>query len=217
MNTLPGALRVLCFGDSNTWGYIPNKGTRYPVDKRWTGILQNTIGTTYEVIEEGLNGRTTDLEDPNHLGMNGLSYLTPCLKSHFPVDYLIIMLGSNDLKSRFNRDAISISIGIRRLIQTVKHICATEGWNLPRIILMNPPLVDEKMCNLAKTFEGAFEKSKLLPNLYANISFNENCSLIDLQKFVKTSKVDGFHLDEDAHAIIGKILSKNILEDKSSN
>ena len=214
MNTLPRALRVLCYGDSNTWGYIPNKGTRYPANKRWTGILQNIIGTSYEVIEEGLNGRTTDLDDPNHEGMSGLSYLAPCFKSHFPLDYLIIMLGSNDLKNRFNRDAKSISIGIRRIVQKVKDLCIAERQSLPKIILINPPTVDEQMCNLAETFKGALKKSKMLPELYAHISIEEKCILLDLQKFVKTSKLDGFHLDEDAHAIIGKILSKNILKDK---
>ncbi|PIT95905.1 acylhydrolase [Candidatus Falkowbacteria bacterium CG10_big_fil_rev_8_21_14_0_10_37_14] len=211
MNTLPSALRIMCYGDSNTWGYIPVKGTRYPFDKRWTGIFQNIIGIKYEVIEEGLNGRTTDLDDPSHEGMNGLSCLAPCLKSHFPIDYLIIMLGSNDLKNRFYRDAKSIAIGIRRIVQKVRDLCIAEGQSLPKIILINPPTVDEQMCNLAETFKGALKKSKMLPELYANISVKEKCILIDLQKFVKTSKHDGFHLDEKGHATIGKMVSSVIL------
>lgn len=211
MNTNPSATRILCYGDSNTWGYDPNNGRRYPINKRWTGIVQEILGAKYEVIEEGLNGRTTDLDDPSHEGMNGLNYLLVCLKSHFPLDYIVIMLGSNDLKTRFNRKARSISTGIQKIIQKVRRVCIAEGYSIPKIVIINPPIVDERMCNLAQTFEGAYEKSKKLSDLYADMSINEKCILLDLQKSVGTSKLDGFHLDEEGHVTIGKMVSHAIL------
>ena len=66
MNINPTSKRILCFGDSNTWGYVPATGKRYPVGVRWTSLLQEKLGDGYEIIEEGLNSRTTDIDDPKH-------------------------------------------------------------------------------------------------------------------------------------------------------
>ena len=67
---------VLCYGDSNTWGYSPIDGTRYARDVRWPGVLRNELGEGYLVIEEGLNGRTTVWDDPIEGYKNGNQYLT---------------------------------------------------------------------------------------------------------------------------------------------
>ena len=96
---------ILCYGDSNTWGFVPiifdyetNYMARYSFDKRWTGILQKELGNNYRIIEEGLNGRTTNIDYPDVKGRSGTSYLNPCLYSHAPLDLVIIQLGVNDLK-----------------------------------------------------------------------------------------------------------------------
>ena len=101
---------ILCYGDSNTWGFVPiifdyetNYMARYSFDKRWTGILQKELGNNYRIIEEGLNGRTTNIDYPDVKGRSGTSYLNPCLYSHAPLDLVIIQLGVNDLKTIFNR------------------------------------------------------------------------------------------------------------------
>ena len=93
---------VLCYGDSNTYGYIPETGLRYPKNVRWTGVLQNLLGKNFNVIEEGCNGRTTIFDDPIEGWKNGRDYLKPCLNSHKPIDIIIMMLGSNDLKDFFH-------------------------------------------------------------------------------------------------------------------
>jgi len=93
VNINPNATRVLCYGDSNTWGYMPAKATRYRLNQRWTGILQKSLRVKFEVIEEGLNSRTTDIDDPKRTGKNGSNYLVPCLGSHFPLDVVVLMLG----------------------------------------------------------------------------------------------------------------------------
>ena len=93
--------RILCIGDSNTWGYIPGSGERYEKNVRWTGKLAQMLGENYEVIEEGMNGRTTAFTDKIEPGTAALDYLYPCLISQFPLDYIIVMLGTNDTKTRY--------------------------------------------------------------------------------------------------------------------
>ena len=94
--------RILCFGDSNTWGYDPATGERFDEQTRWTGVLQAALGGDYTVIEEGLNGRTTVWDDPIEGHKNGHEYLVPCLETHRPLDLVVLMLGTNDLKRRFS-------------------------------------------------------------------------------------------------------------------
>ena len=100
---------ILCYGDSNTYGYNPANGLRYPKSVRWTGRLQELLGNNYMIIEEGCNGRTTIFDDPIDGWKNGLNYLKPCLNSHKPVDIVILMLGSNDLKQTFHASAEEIA------------------------------------------------------------------------------------------------------------
>lgn len=92
MNINPQAIRVVCYGDSLTYGRVPNQHARYDASTRRTGILQSLLGNDYEIIEEGLRGRTTHLDHPTQQGRNGLTYLYPCLLSHYPLDYIIILL-----------------------------------------------------------------------------------------------------------------------------
>ena len=95
--------RILCYGDSNTWGYDPATQERFDRATRWTGVLRTTLGDGYEILEEGLNGRTTVWDDPIEGYKNGHTYLVPCLETHRPVDLVVLMLGTNDLKKRFRR------------------------------------------------------------------------------------------------------------------
>ncbi len=107
---------VLCFGDSNTWGYTPGTGQRLAVGIRWAGVLQNKLVGGFSVIEEGLNGRTTIFSDPDSPFRSGEDYLLPCLESHSPVDLVIIMLGTNDLKDKFGLRPEDIAAGMEKLL-----------------------------------------------------------------------------------------------------
>jgi lysophospholipase L1-like esterase len=89
---------LVCFGDSNTWGYIPGSGgKRFPREQRWPVLLQERLGDAWEVIAEGLGGRTATFDRPDSEGRSGLPYLLPCLHSHEPVDLVVIFLGTNDV------------------------------------------------------------------------------------------------------------------------
>ena len=119
---------IVCFGDSNTHGYCadPNDTAdhtdRFTEDERWTCLLQKALGEDYLVLEEGLSGRTTVFRDPLHECMSGLDVIYSTLMSHEPVDLLIIMLGTNDTKERFNASPACIGIGMERLLP-----CGIDG------------------------------------------------------------------------------------------
>ena len=109
----------MCFGDSNTWGYSPTTGQRYPANVRWTGVLQAELGSDYHVIEEGLNGRTTVWEDPIEGDKVGKRHLPVLLQSHAPLDLVVVMLGTNDLKMRFSAHASDIAAGAGLLVDII--------------------------------------------------------------------------------------------------
>ena len=106
---------ILCFGDSNTHGYCADPadcadgGDRFNEQERWTCLLQDRLGDTCKVYEEGLSGRTTVFADPLHESMDGLGVIYSTLMSHERVDLLIIMLGTNDTKERLGANAPCIA------------------------------------------------------------------------------------------------------------
>ncbi len=211
MNTNRNPIRILCYGDSNTWGYIPATAKRHPVGARWTSLVQEKLGNKYEIIEEGLNSRTTILDDPKHVGKNGKTYLTPCLQSHDPIDLVVLMLGTNDMKERFNRSPEQIVGGVEELINDIDEIEYDEG-KAPKILLMSPPLIDESVEGVAEKYLGAEAKSKQLGKLYENLAKKYSLAFIDLAEQVSPSKKDGYHLDEQSHKIVSELVARTILE-----
>ena len=111
---------ILCFGDSNTHGYMPGLGTRYPIEQRWSGLLGKLLGDGYHVVEEGMDGRTTAFEDDLQPWRSALGYIGPCVKTHAPLDLIIIMLGTNDSKTRYGVSAEEIGFGMQELIQRIE-------------------------------------------------------------------------------------------------
>jgi len=147
-------VRIVAYGDSLTYGWIPNANppsTRYGLEDRWPGALQKELGNNYQVIEEGLDGRTTDARDPGSpisgAQLDGSAYLQACLASHLPVDLVVIMLGSNDLKPVFNRTPLRIAIGAAQLIDLVNTLNGGVGtsYKNPKVLLICPPALDPKI------------------------------------------------------------------------
>ena len=118
---------------------------RYPRDVRYPGRLQMLLGDDYTVIEEGCNGRTTIHDDPIDGWKNGLDYLRPCLNSHKPVDIVILMLGSNDLKTTFHLTAEGIADGVAVLVDVIQTFTEEKQGFVPKIILVSPPEIGEGM------------------------------------------------------------------------
>jgi lysophospholipase L1-like esterase len=190
---------ILCFGDSNTWGAIPaNTQNRYPRTVRWPGVLQGLLGSDYYVIEEGLNGRTTVIDDPIETERCGKYYLTPCLLSHRPLDGVVLMLGTNDLKPRFSYSAYNIARGAALLVDMIQRSESGINNRSPKVLLVAPAPLG-RLSGDADEFEGGEAKSIRLAGYYAQHAQELGCDFLDAGKIIKTSDLDGVHLEPGEH------------------
>jgi lysophospholipase L1-like esterase len=206
---------ILCYGDSNTWGFNPDGSGRYPKHIRWTSVLQKELGDKYDVIPEGLNGRTTVWDDPvKGEYRNGKKYLLPCLHTHKPIDLVILFLGSNDLKYRFSANSNEIAQSVETLVNIIKKSETGSNMESPQILVIIPPPIlipkEVKIPDyLIPEYEKAVEKSKHFSHEFTKV-LSGQCHLIDSSKLIKTSEIDGMHLDPESHAILGKEVAKYI-------
>ena len=203
--------RILCFGDSLTWGWVPMlegvPTTRYPFEQRWTGAFAKALGTGYEIIEEGLNARTTTVDDPGDSRLNGSAYLPTALASHLPLDLVILMLGTNDCKIYFDRTPLEIANGITHLLKQIKTSAGGVGsiYPAPKALLMSPPALSE-IPNpwLNAIFEKGHAKAEALPPLYEAAASFMKSHFMRAGDFVKTEGVDGIHLTPENNEALGK-------------
>jgi len=154
----------------------------------------------------GLNGRTTVFDDPIEPDRRGSDYLPPCLRSHAPLDLLIIALGCNDLKQRFSASAGDIANGAERLIQMAQAEPVGPRGAPPAIILVAPPPLG-RLSAFAEMFAGGVEKSKLLAARYRDVAERNGVGFVDAGEFVVCSDRDGIHFEADQHAILGRALA----------
>jgi lysophospholipase L1-like esterase len=204
---------VLCYGDSNTWGAatVARIDGRYGEGERWPGVLRAELGADWLVIEEGLPGRTTVSDDPvEGSDRNGRSYLRPCLSSHRPLDLVIIMLGTNDLKVRFNKPAYEIAAGVGALVDDVSAAGAGREGQAPRILVIAPPPIRDDLKDYTEMFAGAQEKSLQLAGAFAKMAEARQVHFLDAGTLIRSSEVDGFHLDPDAHAVLGRAVADRV-------
>jgi len=202
---------ILCFGDSNTWGYNPHRCGRYEPEVRWTGVLQTLLGPDYRIIEEGLNGRTTVWDDPAApVPRSGKLVLPVCLETHMPLDLVIIMLGTNDLKIRFSAPAADIAGSAGLLPDIVLHSRAGRDGSPPLSLLVCPPPIGDEPA-FDGTFGMAREKSKQLAAFFQReTEMREGCCFLNAADYIETSSVDGVHLDEEGHSMLGMALAKRV-------
>lgn len=205
--------RILCYGDSNTFGYDPVTGNRYPSHVRWTGRLQELLGAEYCVVEEGCNGRTTCFTDPQEEWKNGLYYLKPCLNSQKPLDVVIMMLGTNDLKTMYHASPEKIAQGAALLVDEILSFTKEKQGYQPDIVLVSPPEIGSDIVN--SSFQESFDssavwRSKELPELYKKIAGEKGCIFLNAAAHVNPSEADSLHLMPDAHEILAKKLAQII-------
>jgi lysophospholipase L1-like esterase len=206
-----GVKTVLCYGDSNTWGYEPASGERFPEDVRWPGVLARELGSGFKVIEEGLNARTTVRDDPVEEHKNGKDYLRPCLESHRPLDLVIVALGVNDLKARFFASASDAADGAGVLVSIAQRSGAGPDGSPPAVLLVAPPQVGS-LTDLAEMFAGAEEKSKEVARQYRRVAEKHGCELLDAGELVRSSDRDGIHLEVDEHRKMGEAVAARVKE-----
>ena len=202
---------VLCFGDSNTWGYSPAGGGRFPRDTRWTGVLQSALGDSCRVIEEGLNGRTTVWDDPIEGYKNGREYLIPCLETHKPIDLVVLMLGTNDLKLRFSVSAYDIAASIAVLVEIIQKSMTGVGNQAPHILLIAPPPLGA-LTEYSEMFEGGLAKSQKLGAYYQQVAEQYHCAFLNAGQVIVSSDLDGVHFDAGQHSRLGKAVAARVKE-----
>lgn len=189
---------IVCFGDSNTYGYDAVTDWRFDENTRYPGVLRHLAGPDYRIIEEGLSGRTTVFRDPINEGMAGLDYLYPCLMSHGPFDILVIMLGTNDCKERFSATPKNIADGMKRLIEKAKGM---PVWTTsPRILLICPPPIQEacESSPVAGEMGICSRKSHLLGEEYRQLAALEGIEYLDA-KDADMNQIDYMHLSALGH------------------
>ncbi|SRR5579883_357975 len=210
---------ILCFGDSNLRGFIPGSfdetiglSRRFSKNKRWTGLLQEKLGNQYHIIEEGMNGRTTNLDEltPGRPFRNGLTYLPFCLESHYPIDLVILQLGTNDVKNQYNRSPRDIAEGLRDLIKMIKTSKKGPAFSAPKIFIIAPQPLKE-IPGLEPEYSGeAIFKSEALADLYRQLAHEENCEFLDAGQLFSSSEIDGVHLDENASQLLAEAVASKI-------
>ncbi|WP_280275687.1 SGNH/GDSL hydrolase family protein [Nocardia wallacei] len=209
----PSASTILCFGDSNTFGQRSEGRGRWPVDVRWTGRLQHALGNDYSVIEEGLGGRTTDLNDPERSDCNGLIYFQPCLRSHSPLDMVVIMLGTNDLKIKFDRGPEEIATALDGYIDNIERTAWTRTGGVPTTLLISPIHLDATKPGFAENSSeynaDSVEKSRKLGAAIHNVADKRNALFVDAAT-VACSGHDGTHLSRDSHEPLSRLIAQEI-------
>ena len=188
---------ILAFGDSLTWGFEAGTFKRHPFESRWPIVLAAGLGGKARVIEEGMNGRTTVFPDPvADAERNGAVALPILLESHHPLDLVIIMLGTNDIKYANRCRAFDASMGMQRLVGLVKNHDYNADYAVPQILLVSPPHLvktDDEWFN--DLWGHAIEESKLFAKHYKRVAEENECYFFDAASVAVADKTDGGHLD----------------------
>ena len=209
--------KILCFGDSNTWGWIPLKATRYPADVRWPGVMQKELGEDYLVIEDGISGRLTAIDDPYHPYFNGRTALPYSLLANYPLDMVIIFLGTNDIKYV---EPYRAADGVEALIGDVKN--ATVRFDAfspiyesePKILVIGPTVLrpDISEINPTSGLRFAYERSRQLADDIRAVAEAAGVFYLDAGKYAWPSEIDGIHFTPEAHAALGLAVAQKVRE-----
>lgn len=204
---------LVCYGDSNTFGMMPfacpAQNHRWPVGQRWPDMLQQHLGQAWQVIPEGLPGRTTVYDDPRGEWLNGRRTLRPILASHAPVDLLILMLGTNDLKAIFDADAATIASNVITLIDDVHSFGIGPALQTPKILVLSPIPINEA-CIPGNASAGGDKKSRALAGHLEALCSQQQVAFLDLAPLGEV-KDDGEHLDPATHARIAQAVADKVI------
>ena len=204
--------RILCYGDSNTWGYISGSDhQRYGEGERWTRLLSRKLGGGFEIIEEGLNSRTLISDDPRpgKEGKNGYEYLLPCLDTHDPLELVVILLGTNELKKQYDRSIEEIGeIFEQYFVKTILNRRSQLSGRCPKVLVIAPPLADD---DGSGKYEGALQKSVRFNEIYREIAERNGCLFVDNGSL--STGADRVHLTKESHALLAEKVYKVITDD----
>lgn len=194
-----------------SWGIIPNTRNRFRFDQRWPGVMElelNLQAHDVRVVEDCLNGRRTDLEDPAKPGRNGLFGLEQRIEVNSPLSLVILVLGTNDFQVVHDYTISQSAHGIRKLVTAIRRAPIEPGMPTPPILLVAPPRIQKPKGDIALKFEGAEEKAANLNSAIEAVAEEMSCAFFDSGSVTETSEMDGVHLDDDQHRTLGFALAK---------
>ncbi len=222
-------IKIMCYGDSNTWGWIPVESgatTRYDSNTRWTGVLQAQLGSRYQIIEEGLNGRTAGVDDYQNglvdplvkdMNLNGRPTLLPILKSQLPLDVVVVMLGTNDVKTHLKQSPEQIAQSVKNLVMIIKQSNGNKeaewlNYKVPKILLVSPaPVKEGASQGLNELFTGSDKPSGQLAVLYEKVAAETGVEFFDAATLIPAADgLDGIHLTPASHKKLGLALADKI-------
>jgi len=201
---------ILIYSDSLSWGIIPDTRQRLAFEARWPGVMEirlNDQGLRVRVIEDCLNGRRTVWDDPFKPGRNGLVGLAQRIEIHSPLALVILMLGTNDFQSMHAHNAFHSAQGIAALINAIRQAPVEPGMPIAPVLVIAPPPVQKPRGVIAPKFAGGGSSNEGLADAYQAVSNEMGCPFFDAATVTTTSRIDGVHLDEDQHSILGKAVA----------
>ncbi len=204
---------ILCYGDSNTWGYAAGTGERFDEKTRWPRRLASLLGDGYYVVEAGLNGRTTAFDDPIEPGRNGLMTLNTYLMTHCPIDLVLVMLGTNDTKKFLNLTPYMIAKGLESIIIQARQAAYGKNGQPPKLLIVSPVSISVPGLNgqIGEYFDStSAEKANQLNNWYDQLAEQYGCGFLDAATVAKPSLEDGIHLEPEGHAALAVTLAQRI-------
>ncbi len=207
--------QVLIYSDSLTWGIIPGTRERLPFKKRWPGVFEitlNGLGKNIRVIDNCLNGRRTTWSDPFKEGRDGSQGLSQVIEMHSPLRLVILMLGSNDFQCTHGNNAWLSSQGTAKLIQIIRHAPIEPGMPIPEIMIISPPPITKPKGAIAHKFEGSEKRCIGLAPALENVAKEHSVHFFNAGNVTEASVVDGIHLDENQHQILGKAIAYAVSE-----
>lgn len=205
--------QILIYADSLTWGIIPDSRNRLAFEKRWPGVFENTMhanGKKIRVIENCLNGRRTNWSDPFKQGRDGSEGLAQVIEMHSPLKLVILMLGTNDFQRFHDNDAKRSAQGTANLIEIIRHAPIEPGMPIPEIMIVSPPIIVEPKGEIAGKFSGAEKKCVGLAAELEKISKRHSTFFFDASTVTEASTVDGIHLDENQHKLLGEAIAESL-------
>lgn len=206
---------ILVYADSLSWGIIPETRNRLAFEARWPGVLENTLitqGKKIRVIENCLNGRRTVLDDPFKAGRNGAAGLAQVIEMHSPLELVVLMLGTNDFQYTHQNNAWLCAQGINTLIQIIRNAPIEPGMPTPDILVVCPPKITQPKGSIAPKFASAESRDQGLPEALEVVCTSAKTYFFDANSVIHASAIDGIHLDQADHKILGEALAQAILK-----
>ena len=196
---------ILCFGDSNTWGYNPRTKERFSSDIRWTGVLQKNLGNDVKIIEEGLCGRTTVYEDETRPDRKGIDSIPGIFERNERIDAVIIMLGTNDCKRINHTTPRDIAMGIDRCLDVILKQIPSD-----KVLLVSPINLGDDVWK--DEYDPEFDKksvlvSRQLKQEYRKVAKKRGVYFLAASDYVAPSKADQEHLDEEGHRVFADAIT----------